>query len=128
MAARPKIPQSTVDRLMAKCGHTCCLCRRELAHDIHHLNFNPTDNNEDNLIPLCKNCHVKVGCVAHPVCKRAPRTSKHALPRKFTERELKMIRDRWYELYDSFPRADMLPEHEDLKPKTLLKKNKAKKK
>jgi hypothetical protein len=25
--------------------------------DIHHIDFNPDNNDKDNLIPLCSNCH-----------------------------------------------------------------------
>ena len=59
---RPKISQDTVDRLLVSCKHSCCICEK-FGVEIHHIDGNPSNNQEDNLIPLCGSCakwvHVK---------------------------------------------------------------------
>ena len=69
-------------------GHRCCLERGESNPndplEIHHLDGNPNNNNQDNLMPLCKNCHhgrVHVSA---------------SISRGYSIDELKRIRDDWY--------------------------------
>jgi 5-methylcytosine-specific restriction endonuclease McrA len=42
-------------------GNICGLCKtkfsRMVPHEIHHLNHNSTDNDPNNLLALCSNCH-----------------------------------------------------------------------
>ena len=48
------------DSIKIKYNHTCQLCEAvNIDLDIHHIDYNKTNNNETNLIPLCKSCHGK---------------------------------------------------------------------
>jgi hypothetical protein len=90
MKRRPEIPKETVTELMLLCAHRCCLDREEFSVinplDIHHLDANPENNALDNLMPVCKNCHLARIHVKIP------------FGRSYTESELKAIRDEWYQL------------------------------
>ncbi len=91
MKSRPPIPDETVNQLMACCGHRCCLDHEEFSNsplDIHHLDENPNNNEFDNLMPICKNCHHgKIHNTA-------------SFSRKYTSEELKLIKDDWYRRID----------------------------
>lgn len=52
---RPPIPKAVEDKLLVSCKHSCCLCER-FGVEIHHIDGNPSNNQEDNLIPLCGHC------------------------------------------------------------------------
>lgn len=56
---RIHIPMKTQRRLLVECGHKCSvhLCNEKTALEFHHINGNPSDNNEPNLIVLCANHH-----------------------------------------------------------------------
>jgi len=115
---RRRIPEAIVNAIMAKSGHMCFRCRwGSRAHDIHHINFNHNDNDPDNLVPLCRNCHVDVGCVGNPVCSRAPANPHTSPPRRFTEGEIKCIRDTWYKIYNSPHKTNIAPEAQELPPR-----------
>ena len=89
MKDKLKIPPETVDKLMVSCGHRCCLgheiYNQNYPLDIHHLDENRENNDPDNLMPLCKNCHLGKVHATFP------------FGRKYTIRELKQLRDEWYE-------------------------------
>lgn len=57
MARRPKIPQALVDEVLYKSAFTCCVCRVNRARQVHHINENPHDNGQENLVALCWQCH-----------------------------------------------------------------------
>ena len=47
-----------------KYNNTCQLCSKEESEngrklDVHHIDYDKKNNNEDNLIPLCVSCHTK---------------------------------------------------------------------
>lgn len=44
--------------VIARFSDRCFLCN-ELANEIHHLDYNPMNNDKNNLILLCKSCHGK---------------------------------------------------------------------
>lgn len=52
---RVPIPKKTSDELLVKCKHSCCICEK-FGVEIHHIDGNPSNNRENNLIPLCSNC------------------------------------------------------------------------
>lgn len=58
---RIDIPKATERRLLVECGHKCSVpfCNESDAISIHHINSDPSDNEESNLIVLCRNHHVK---------------------------------------------------------------------
>jgi hypothetical protein len=47
-----------VDRLLADCGRLCCICNRRHRVQVHHIVQG--DDNIENGIPLCPNCHDEV--------------------------------------------------------------------
>jgi hypothetical protein len=79
MKKRIPISSSTRQKILLYCRHECCLCDTKVSgareKNIHHINGNPSDNDIENLILLCPNCHVKAG------------------RGDFTEEHLKTIRD-----------------------------------
>jgi hypothetical protein len=44
-----------VEQLLAECGRRCCICGRLHRVQVHHII--PGDDNIENGIPLCPNCH-----------------------------------------------------------------------
>mgnify|MGYP001065411045 CR=1 FL=1 len=92
------IPQKTVDKIMSLCGYYCCKCRRGRSYEIHHLDKNPDHHDEDNLMPICPNCHREIGC-DKPDCTVQNKNAPFA--RKYTAVALKKIRDDWYKIYGS---------------------------
>jgi hypothetical protein len=54
---RVPIPRLLRERILAEFNHRCAICGADKPQ-IHHIDENPTNNHEDNLIPLCPNCHL----------------------------------------------------------------------
>jgi len=56
---RISIPKETERKLLVKSGHKCSVpfCNESNAISIHHINGDPSDNKESNLIILCRNHH-----------------------------------------------------------------------
>lgn len=59
--ARRSIPKTVVDRVLSSTGHQCCFptCFIEDVQ-LHHIDGDPSNNSEENLIPLCPNHHAEV--------------------------------------------------------------------
>jgi len=56
--ARKKIPKQLESILLYNAAKTCCVCRIPRAPvEIHHIDENPANNIEENLVVICKNCH-----------------------------------------------------------------------
>ena len=86
-------PSDLREKLLLWCDRRCCLCRRtcEILIELHHIvpkSEGGTDD-EDNAIPLCFDCHAKVGHYND----LAPRGTK------FKPEELKKRREQVYEEY-----------------------------
>lgn len=78
-------------RAMVACERKCCICHKFCGNnmEVHHINAR-ADGGEDtfeNAIPLCFDCHAIV----------RQYDPKHPRGIKFTEQELIMHRDNWYE-------------------------------
>jgi hypothetical protein len=71
--------------------------------EIHHLDENPENNDEDNLMPLCKNCH-------HGRVHVKASTS-----RKYSIDELKCIRNDWYSRIEEKRNEDAISSANDLR-------------
>ncbi len=56
MASRKSIPPNLKDKLLVAASHACTICGRSPVQ-IHHIDGNPSNNSEDNLIVLCLNHH-----------------------------------------------------------------------
>lgn len=55
--ARPAVPQKTRDEVLAAFNHRCAICGEDRPQ-LHHIDENPANNDPQNLIPLCPNCHL----------------------------------------------------------------------
>lgn len=76
------------DKLLLWCDRHCCLCKKvcDVFIEVHHIDPNG-DDDEDNAIPLCFDCH---GKVSHY-------DPKQPIGTKFKSDELKKRRDQIYE-------------------------------
>ena len=71
----------------------CCICHRASpTPQINHIDGNPANNSEDNLIPLCPNHHSLVH-------------TKFALTQNITPQQLKMYREKWFFLCEQKDRS-----------------------
>lgn len=55
---RTEIPADTAAQVLFASDRTCCVCRKpEKPVQIHHVDENPANNDDDNLAVLCFDCH-----------------------------------------------------------------------
>ena len=55
---RPRIPADLKNTVLYKAGHACCVCRDGNTRvQIHHIDGDPSNNAEDNLVALCMPHH-----------------------------------------------------------------------
>lgn len=54
---RRAVPRKVVDAVMAEYNHRCAICGSPNPH-LHHIDEDPSNNAEHNLLPLCPNCHL----------------------------------------------------------------------
>lgn len=47
----------------------CYFCNKKEGLIIHHIDFNPKNNDVDNRLTLCKNCHAKLHIVFKSITK-----------------------------------------------------------
>jgi len=58
MGNRVKISTGLSDVLLFECNRTCCVCETPgKTIQIHHIDEASSNNNYDNLIVLCLECH-----------------------------------------------------------------------
>jgi hypothetical protein len=88
---RPSIPPKTLDKILSWSNRHCCMCEKQCTVniEIHHLDKNPQNNELDNLIPLCFDCH---GNLEHY-------NNKHPKGLKYRINEIKKRREQIYEKY-----------------------------
>lgn len=53
---RLSVPQKLKDKILVEFNHSCVCCGAPY-HEVHHIDGDPSNNAEDNLIVLCPNCH-----------------------------------------------------------------------
>ena len=79
-------------KILVKCARHCCLCRKfkPTQLHIHHIvsRADGGSNSEDNLAPLCTECHGAVH-------------SKMSMTKNISAEEIRMARDKLYELVQS---------------------------
>ena len=78
-------------RALVSCGRSCCICHKFCGNnmEIHHIKAKADggDDSFENAIPLCFDCHAEV----------RQYDSRHPKGIKFSEKELVLHRDNWYE-------------------------------
>jgi hypothetical protein len=83
LKARTPIPEDLRSDILSKSNNRCCICQTPFIQ-FHHIDGDPSNNDFDNIAPLCPNCH----SLAH---------AHSALTVNLTPSRLKAVRDRWYE-------------------------------
>ena len=68
--------------IISRCNNRCCVCQTPFVQ-IHHIDGDPSNNDFDNLAPLCPNCHDQAGL-------------KRPLSIRLTPERIKKLRDMWY--------------------------------
>ena len=88
--SRKPIPEDIRTEIMLKCARHCVLCHKPCGTNIEIHHIIPVSKGEtndfDNLIPLCFDCHAKVGSY----------NREHPKGTKYGVKELKRIRDDFY--------------------------------
>ena len=54
---RVEIPDEIAAEVLFRSNRTCCVCREKKPVQIHHIDENPENYDEDNLAVLCFDCH-----------------------------------------------------------------------
>lgn len=84
-------PKAVKEQAAVACNRCCCICHefKGIKLEFHHIKqeTNGGENTYENCIPLCFDCHADMGGV----------NSKHPKGNAYSEKELKMHRDKWYE-------------------------------
>lgn len=59
---RKAVSRKTFSKLHKEINNKCPFCTNEEVEyfEIHHINENPSNNDEENLLLLCANCHTKI--------------------------------------------------------------------
>jgi hypothetical protein len=90
-------PKGVAENLLVACHRHCCICHKPAGTkmEIHHIKQKKDggEDTEENGIPLCLDCHVEAGADY----------SKHTKGRKFTENELKRLKEQWFAICASSP-------------------------
>lgn len=80
---RKPFPKSLENILLYKSARTCCVCRNPGAPvEIHHIDQDPSNNVEINLVVICRNCHDE----AH---------TTHTMSKNLTKDRLLDFKKRW---------------------------------
>jgi len=82
------------DKVLVKCGRHCCICHKfcGLKMELHHIILKSEGGEEtvENCIPLCFDCHADQKSYDH----------NHPKGTKYSRKELKGHREKWYGLVD----------------------------
>lgn len=81
---RPRIPREVLDPLLVRCRHRCCICGEHYVQ-VHHIDGNPSNNRESNLIPLCRT-HAGMVHILPPSAAGVQR---------ITSRQLRLYKEDW---------------------------------
>lgn len=84
-------PKSVKEKAAVACNRCCCICHefKGIKLEFHHIKQEADggENTYENCIPLCFDCHADMGGV----------NPKHPKGNAYSEKELRMHRDKWYE-------------------------------
>lgn len=88
---RVAVPEEVRTRLFLWCARHCCFCGKSCTTniEIHHIDRDSSNNDLDNLIPVCFDCH---GELVHY-------SPEHPKGSKYRDREIKTRREQIYELH-----------------------------
>lgn len=98
---RIEVPENMRLEILARCNNRCCICQTPFIV-IHHLDNDPSNNDIDNLAPLCPNCHSQ----SH---------SSSRLAMTLTPARIIGLRDRWYDY------CEQRRESQNSSPNAILK-------
>ncbi|MEK4671103.1 HNH endonuclease [Niallia sp. FSL R7-0271] len=95
---------------LTACKRHCCICERSVKTkiELHHIKQKSKGGKDsfDNCIPLCFDCHAEVGSY----------NNEHPKGNKYSEKELKKIRDDFYQKIDNgFMNIDTLNDSDNEK-------------
>lgn len=82
MSKRVPLKEAVRLEIISKCNNRCCICQTPFVQ-IHHIDGDRSNNDFDNLAPLCPNCHDQAGL-------------KRPLSNRLTLERIKKLRDMWY--------------------------------
>lgn len=84
-------PKTVKEKAAVACNRCCCICHefKGLKLEFHHIKQEADggENTFENCIPLCFDCHADMGGV----------NPKHPKGNAYSEKELRMHRDKWYD-------------------------------
>ena len=84
-------PKAVKEQAAVACNRCCCICHefKGIKLEFHHIKQEADggENTFENCIPLCFDCHADMGGVS----------SKHPKGNSYSEKELRMHRDKWYQ-------------------------------
>ncbi|HEC91957.1 MAG TPA: HNH endonuclease [Candidatus Atribacteria bacterium] len=88
---RVPISEEKRAKLLLWCARHCCFCGKACTTNIefHHIDGDPSNNDEDNLIPLCFDCHGEIDRY----------NPEHPKGTNYRYLEIKTRREQMYELY-----------------------------
>lgn len=88
---RKRFPQKEAIQRLLWCNRHCCLCDKACGVDIElaHIDNDPSNNSIDNAIPVCYDCHAKLGAY----------NDRHPRGNKFKIDEITQRREFIYEKY-----------------------------
>lgn len=94
---RLSVPRQLSLQVLYKSAKTCCVCREPgKPVEIHHIDEDPANNVEENLIGICRNCHDE----AH---------TTHRLSQNLTPDRLRGFKSQWEAEVANRSSAAMLP-------------------
>lgn len=89
MAKRKQLTDKERLEIIEKCSNSCCVCQTPFIQ-VHHIDGDSSNNDPDNLAPLCPNCHN----IAHSCINTAH--TKVKITMQLSQDRIKKLRDIWY--------------------------------
>lgn len=90
---RIQIPTTTAATVLFKSDHTCCKCNNpNLGVQIHHIDGNPSNNDELNLMTLCLHDHDRA-------------SSKSNMSKGYGQDELSLYKQKWEQTVETRRRS-----------------------
>jgi len=86
MSRRVPLKESLKLEIISRSNNRCCICQTPFIQ-IHHIDGDPSNNDFDNLAPLCPNCHDQAGL-------------RRRLSNQLTPERIRRLRDIWYSYCD----------------------------